>query len=150
MADIYRNEGAADPTGARKQDSMESGQPSAAGGVRPIDIRRWQGVWVFDEDGDTVGRVSDVLVDDKGSPEWIVVSTGPFLHIDKLVPIFDMEDRADGFVLPYSRDMVKKGPTVDMDDMSDEEEQELYSYWCVSKTAAMPRTCRRLSSGRTT
>lgn len=116
----------------------------AAEAAQQEDIRKWQGQWVFDERGETIGKVGFVLVDDQSKAEWIIVSTGPFLHIDKLVPLFDMEQRTDGLVLPYSVDMVKKAPQVSFDSMSDDQEKKLYDYWCVSKTAAMPRTCTKL------
>lgn len=116
----------------------------AAEAAQQEDIRKWQGQWVFDEKGETIGKVGFVLVDDQSKAEWIIVSTGPFLHIDKLVPLFDMEQRTDGLVLPYSVDMVKKAPQVSFDSMSDDQEKKLYDYWCVSKTAAMPRTCTKL------
>jgi hypothetical protein len=113
--------------------------------LTPIDVRNWQGEWVFDTDGDAIGKIADVLVDPEMKPEWLIVSTGAFLHLDKLVPAFDVTEAANGFSVPFSKDQVKNGPNVAFDEMSDDEEQELYSYWCSERSAAMPRSCTRLS-----
>ncbi len=127
----------------------ETGAVPVEGVDRPLenqpltqyDVRAWQGLWVFDIDGEPVGKVSDVLVDANRRPEWMVVSFGAFLHEDRLVPVFDLEERPDGLVVTYSKDMVRGAPIVGVANMSDEDEQKVMSYWCTTREAASPRAC---------
>jgi hypothetical protein len=109
------------------------------------DVRKLQGQWVFDEEGEIVGRIADILVDAEKKPEWLIVSMGAFLHDDRLIPVFDMRPGDVGFVLSYTKDLVKSAPVVSVIDTSDDDERKLADYWCSSRTAAMPRACTLLS-----
>ncbi len=108
------------------------------------DVRTWQNDWVFDEQGEVIGKVGDVLVDAERKPEWMVVSYGAFLREDRLVPVFDIRREPAGFVVSYSKDMVRNAPVVSVVNMSDEDEQKLMSYWCTTRDAASPRACTYL------
>lgn len=109
------------------------------------DVRRLQGQWVFDEEGEVVGRIADVLVNAQKNPEWLIVSMGAFLHDDRLIPVFDMRPGEAGFILSYTKDLVKSAPVVSVIDTSDDDERKLADYWCSSRTAEMPRACTLLS-----
>lgn len=109
------------------------------------DVRRWQGEWVFDKSGEVIGKISDVLVDSSSKPEWMVVSYGAFLHQDRLVPVFDIESVEHGFVVSYSKDMVRDAPVVSVASTSDADEEKLMAYWCASRSAALPRTCKMVT-----
>ncbi|MEZ5125485.1 MAG: PRC-barrel domain-containing protein [Thermoleophilia bacterium] len=111
----------------------------------PIDVRRWQGEWVFDETGEVVGRIADVLVDAETKPRWLVLSFGAFLHEDRIIPVFDIRRGTHGFILSYAKDLVHRAPVVSVESMSDDEERRLYSYWCSAQSTEMPRACTLLS-----
>jgi hypothetical protein len=108
------------------------------------DVRRWQGEWVFDESGEAVGKISDVLVDAESKPEWMIVSFGSFLHEDRLVPVFDIKPGDHGLIVSYAKDLVQSAPVVSVESMSDEDEAKLMAYWCATRSAAMPRACSLL------
>ena len=113
--------------------------------MKQIDVRDWQNEWVFDEAGEAIGKIGDVLVGEDRKPEWMILSYGAFLRNDRLVPVFDIKQGEHGFIVSYSKDMVHKAPVVSVNDMSDKDEEKLTSYWCTDMSAAMPRTCSMLS-----
>lgn len=110
-----------------------------------IEVRNLQGKWVFDEQGEVIGKIGDVLVNQQKKPEWLIVSMGSFLHEDRLIPVFDMKSGDHGYVLSYTKDMVKRAPVVNVVNTPEDDEQRLFSYWCTTRTAAMPSTCSLLS-----
>lgn len=127
---------------------MEAENPLEEQVLRQRDVRSWQGELVFDEVGEIIGKVSDVLVGADSKPEWMIVTYGAFLHNDRLVPVFDIKTTDRGFVVSYSKAMVHEAPVVGVANMSDEDEAKLSSYWCTTRSAAMPRACSLLSAQR--
>jgi len=113
--------------------------------ITQLEVRKWEGEWVFDEAGEAIGKIGDVLVGADAAPEWMILSYGAFLHNDRLVPVFDIKQGEHGFIVSYSKDMVHKAPVVSVQKMSDKDEAKLTSYWCTDKSAAMPRTCSLIS-----
>ena len=87
---------------------------------------------VYDADGDKIGGVGQVYLDDAtGDPSWVSVSTGWFGGAQSLVPLSDANYDADGGLrVPYSKDVVKDAPRVEDDQhLSPAEEEQLYSYY---------------------
>jgi hypothetical protein len=113
--------------------------------MRQLDVREWQNEWVFDEAGEPIGKISDVLLGADRKPEWMILSYGAFLRNDRLVPVFDMKQGEHGFVVSYSKDKVHHAPVVSVNNTSDKDEAELSAYWCTDMSASMPRTCSMLS-----
>ncbi len=107
----------------------------------PLNVREMQGAWVFDADGEAVGKISDVLVDQQLKPTWMMVSYGAFLRNDRLIPVFDTKAHEHGYVVSYTKDMVHGGPSVSMTNMDDDDEKKLMSYWCTTMSAESPRAC---------
>jgi uncharacterized protein YrrD len=51
-------------------------------------VRSWQGATMVDRDGDRVGTIEAVYVDDRsGQPEWALVNTGLFGTRSTFVPL---------------------------------------------------------------
>jgi uncharacterized protein (TIGR02271 family) len=98
------------------------------------DITSIIGSNAVDADGDKLGKVGQVYLDDQtGSPEWTTVSTGMFGTSETFVPLTDATV-ADGTLrVPYQKSKVKDAPRVDADQghLSPEEETELYRYYGV-------------------
>lgn len=89
---------------------------------------------VVDRDGDSVGSVGQVYLDDNtGHPSWVTVKTGLFGTKETFVPL-DQADLTDGRLqVPYEKSFIKDAPTMDADrHLSDEEQDELYAYYGVS------------------
>jgi uncharacterized protein (TIGR02271 family) len=96
------------------------------------DITAIIGSNAVDNDGDKLGKVGQVYLDDQtGSPEWATVSTGLFGNKETFVPLADATV-ADGTLrVPYEKAKVKDAPRVDADQghLSPAEEEELYRYY---------------------
>ena len=87
---------------------------------------------VYGTDGDKIGRLGQVFVDDTtGQPEWITVETGLFGTRETFVPIAQAELTNDGVSVPFTKDQVKDAPSVASDDsgLSAEDEERLYGHY---------------------
>ncbi|MQA35331.1 DUF2382 domain-containing protein [Modestobacter roseus] len=111
------------------------------------DIHTVIGTNAVDADGDKLGKVGQVYLDDQtGRPEWATVSTGMFGTSETFVPLADAQ-LADGALrVPYQKAKVKDAPRMDADagHLSPEEEAELYRYYGVATgTGTVDRTTDR-------
>ncbi len=89
-----------------------------------------QGNPVYSNDGEQIGKVEEVFHDtDTDQPEWIGIGTGFFSSKRVLVPVASAEVREDGIYVPYSKDHVSGAPNIDGDEISQETEAELYSFY---------------------
>lgn len=98
-----------------------------------LDADQFLDATIYDLQGEPIGTVTDVYVDDDtGRPEWLLVSTG-FLPRGSHVPLRGVERHADGYRLPYTRDRVKSAPELDIttDELSEEDERALYVYYSI-------------------
>jgi uncharacterized protein (TIGR02271 family) len=91
----------------------------------------WQGRAMVDADGDKIGNVDAIYVDDQtGEPEWALVNTGLFGTKSSFVPLAHARDVGDSVQVPYDKQMVKDAPRVDTDQhLSEAEEQELWRHY---------------------
>lgn len=95
-------------------------------------IEQFIGRDAVDADGEKIGEISDVYVDDaSGQPEWFAVNTGLFGMRSSFVPIEGSTSVGDEIQLAYTKDQVKDAPNVDDDggNLSPEEEMELYRHY---------------------
>lgn len=93
-------------------------------------LQNAQGNPVFSNDGEQIGKVEEVFHDiDTDQPEWIGIGTGFFSNKRVLVPVAAAEMREDGVYVPYSKDHVSGAPSIDSDEISQETEAELYSFY---------------------
>ncbi len=105
--------------GFRMQDAMS---------LERLDSMRGQPV--YDSTGDKIGNVEEIFYDEQTEkPEWIGIGTGFFGTKRVLVPVEGASVQDDGLTVPYAKDQVKDSPDVDSDEISQELEQELYSYY---------------------
>jgi uncharacterized protein (TIGR02271 family) len=98
------------------------------------DINSIIGSNAVDADGDKLGKVGQVYLDDQtGSPEWATVSTGLFGTSETFVPLTDATVSGGTLRVPYQKAKVKDAPRVDADQghLSPAEEDELYRYYGV-------------------
>jgi uncharacterized protein (TIGR02271 family) len=89
-----------------------------------------EGSPVYDTTGDKIGKVEEIFYDEHtNKPEWIGIGTG-FLSTKRvLVPVVGANAQGDGVTVPYSKDQVKGAPDVDGDEVSEQTERELYTYY---------------------
>jgi uncharacterized protein (TIGR02271 family) len=94
------------------------------------DLTAAQGQTVYAADGDKIGKIEEIFVDEQtGEPEWLALSTGMLGTKRVLVPVASASRYEDGFQVPYSSDKVKATPDVDSDEISQETEARLYSHY---------------------
>lgn len=87
---------------------------------------------VVGTDGDKIGKVSQVFLDDAtGNPEWVTVTTGLFGTAESFIPLNQGSVRGDEIVVPYDKAKVKGAPRVEDSNghLSESEEAELYRYY---------------------
>ena len=94
-------------------------------------VRSWQGRTMVDRDGDRIGNIDAIYVDDQtGEPEWALVNTGFFGSRSTFVPIAQATARGDQVQVPYEKQLVKDAPNMDPDGhLSEQEEQELWRHY---------------------
>jgi sporulation protein YlmC with PRC-barrel domain len=97
------------------------------------DLERIIDEHAYTQDGDKIGKVGTVYLDDaSGEPEFVTVKTGLFGTKESFAPVRDARITDDGLVLPYDKDRVKNAPKVDEDQhLSPAEERDLYDYYGV-------------------
>lgn len=89
-----------------------------------------QQLWA--EHGQRVGIIGQVFLDDRTQqPEWITVHTGLFGSKEKFVPLAHATWHETGLSVPYSEQIIKKAPTIDVEagTLTCEEEACLYDYY---------------------
>src|SRR5918998_4399159 len=94
-------------------------------------VRSWQGATMVDRDGDKVGTIESVYVDDQtGQPEWALVNTGLFGTRSTFVPIAQASGSGDQVQVPFEKQRIKDAPNLDPDGhLSEQEEQELWRHY---------------------
>src|SRR5215216_3867203 len=94
-------------------------------------VRSWQGATMVDADGDKIGTIDAIYVDDQtGEPEWALVNTGLFGTKSSFVPLAQAASSGDQVQVPYDKQLVKDAPRVDTDQhLSEAEEQELWRHY---------------------
>jgi uncharacterized protein (TIGR02271 family) len=99
------------------------------------DLERYIGYDVVDRNANNIGTLECLWADHRGEPAFVGVRTGWFLGKTHVVPAQSVEVSEQGqrLRLPYTEDQVKDAPAYDAEtDMTDEKEQEVYSYYGVS------------------
>jgi uncharacterized protein (TIGR02271 family) len=99
------------------------------------DYASYAGEVVYDSNGDKIGSVDQVYVDDQtGQPEWLSVRTGMFGGKVSFVPLSHVQETDNGELsVPYTKDKVKDAPRAEADGHLEEaEERALYEYYGVT------------------
>jgi hypothetical protein len=94
-------------------------------------VRGWRGRVMVDRDGDKVGEVVDIYLDNETDrPEWAVVRTGLFGLRSTFVPLAEAREVGDELQVPHQRLQVKQAPNIEPDgQLSAAEEAELYRHY---------------------
>lgn len=92
---------------------------------------------VFATDGDKIGSVGQVYLDDvTNEPTFVTVKTGLFGARETFVPLQQAQTTADGITVPFEKSFVKDAPNVDADgSLTPEEEQRIYEYYSMEYSA---------------
>jgi len=77
--------------------------------VSQTDLNRINGLDVYGTDGDKIGTVGQVYLDDaSGDPEWVSVRTGLFGTKESFVPLRNATITGDRVEVPFGKDQVKE------------------------------------------
>jgi uncharacterized protein (TIGR02271 family) len=112
-------------------------------------VAEWRGRPVYSSEGDKIGSVEEIFYDEQTQkPEWIGIGTG-FLRTKRVVvPIHGAEIREDAVHVPHTKDQVKDSPDIDEDEISQETERELYSYYGIPHSKERSDTVLPEGDGR--
>ena len=96
-----------------------------------LDINRLHGQDVVDQDGNKVGSIGQVYLDDEtDQPTFATVKTGLFGMNETFVPLDRAQPDGDALRVPYTKDFIKDAPNIDADGhLSPQEEDEIYRYY---------------------
>ncbi|MEU7912391.1 PRC-barrel domain-containing protein [Microbispora bryophytorum] len=101
---------------------------------------------VHDPNGDKIGEVAQVFLDDAtGRPKWLCVKTGLLRTKETFVPLHNASLTAGHVEVPYDKEHVKSAPDVDLDTdghLSAEQERELYRHYDMDWDTAWERANR--------
>ena len=92
-----------------------------------------QGGIVTDADGDKVGKIGQVYLDNEsGDPQWVTVSTGLFGTSESFVPLDNATTSGNDIQVRFSKDVIRDAPRIEADrEISEQEEAELFRYYQV-------------------
>ncbi|WUK11220.1 DUF2382 domain-containing protein [Kitasatospora sp. NBC_00374] len=104
-----------------------------------IDPRDLIGHKAVDRNGDKIGTVDEVYLDDAtGEPEWAAVRTGIFGR-DAFVPLTTSEFAGDELRVPYDKSLIKESPDFGVGQhLSPAQELQLYRYYGLDAGSAAP------------
>ncbi|MFC7401932.1 PRC-barrel domain-containing protein [Citricoccus sp. GCM10030269] len=90
-----------------------------------------QNATVFGNDGEKIGTVGQVYLDDQSDqPTFVTVKTGLFGLKETFVPVDQAAQTDDGLQVPYDKAFIKDAPNVDPDGLlSPDEERRLYEHY---------------------
>lgn len=95
---------------------------------------------VYDTDGDKIGPVGQVYLDDASQePTWITVQTGLFGLKESFIPLSRATVDGSRITVDAQKDFVKNAPRVDPDGHLDAaEENELFAYYSIDAAEPQP------------
>lgn len=99
-------------------------------------LRQMQGKPVYDAQHEKIGGVDEIFLDDATqTPEWIGIAAGGFFGSKKhLVPVEGASIQGDGITVPYSKDQINKTPDIKGDEVSVDQERDLYKSYGLKYT----------------
>jgi uncharacterized protein (TIGR02271 family) len=114
------------------------------------DLKTWEGRDLIDADGDKIGSVDEIYLDDEtGQPEFALVKSGLFGATRHFVPLRDAAQSGNDLTVPYSKDKVKDAPSLDAaGHLSREDEAALYRYYGLEASAHSAGTDRQETGRR--
>ena len=96
------------------------------------------GARIVATDGDNVGTVNEVYLDDfTGQPSWVTVATGWFGLSESFVPLDRARISGDQIQVPFDKATIKGAPRYDGGEpLSPHDEDELYRYYALTSASS--------------
>jgi uncharacterized protein (TIGR02271 family) len=98
---------------------------------------QYAGYTVYDRDGDKVGKVDDLFVDESDQPEYIGVKMGFFGTRSTLIPmdIVTVDEQNESMTVNEEKSRIKDGPNFDDDhEITPDFERQVYEYFGLQGT----------------
>lgn len=105
---------------------------------------------IYDQDGQRIGRVGNVYVDDSThQPEWVTVRTGVLGTRESFVPLQGASTEENRINVDVPREKVRQAPKIDVEQghLSDTEGADLYTHYGLRRTGEQPTTDRQQEAG---
>jgi uncharacterized protein (TIGR02271 family) len=101
------------------------------------DLQNMIGCTAMDSNGDKVGTIAKVYLDDRtDEPRWVTVNTGLFGTKESFAPLSGSRWDGDALALSVTKDQVKGAPSIEADGhLEDSENDALYDYYGMSGQA---------------
>jgi hypothetical protein len=100
----------------------------------------WRGRTVVDRDGERIGTLKEIYLDDSERPGWGSVHTALFGLRQTLIPLGEVVTDDDQLRLPYDGQHVKDAPNLDPDvQLTPDEEDALFRHYGMGGEDAAPR-----------
>ena len=111
-----------------------AGEQMAGGPGRAFTVDEMMGVHVKNPQGETLGRISDLVVDDQGRIALVILSHGGFLRInetDTAIPFTALKyDQAGNhLLLDISKEKLAAAPVFNRKDFDQKRAESLYRYF---------------------
>lgn len=91
---------------------------------------RWRGSKVRAEDGDELGRLTELYLDGDSRPAWASVKRGLLGGTETIVPLAGAEEVDGDLRLPHHRRLFDEAPDLDPDvELTEQEESVLLDHW---------------------
>ena len=119
--------------------------PTSSGHTKAILASKVKGTTVYNNNGDKIGHVEDVVLDKKSDHiMFAALGFGGLLGMgEKYAPVpwsmLDYQPDKGGYVVPMSEDMIKKAPVYDLSDLTKDDgtfgdiREKSYSYYNVQR-----------------
>ena len=107
--------------------------------MQPQDLYELIGKDAYDSDGQKIGRIGQVFLDDRtDEPTWATVSTGMFGTRESFVPLNGSDFDGDRLNVAYPKARIQDAPNVGDDGhLTPEEEDRLYEFYEVADSGSV-------------
>ena len=93
-------------------------------------VLAWRGKTVVDRDGEKVGQLGALYLDEQDHPSYAGVHTGLFRRRESMVPLAGARELGDDVQLPYTLEQIRSAPNVDADEaLTDSEQDQLADHY---------------------
>jgi uncharacterized protein (TIGR02271 family) len=95
------------------------------------EVYDWRGRTVVDSDGDKIGKLDEIYLDQEtGQPEWVLVNTGLLGSKSTFIPLAGAAPSGEDVKVAYDKATVSDAPGAEADgELSHEEESQLYRHY---------------------
>lgn len=138
------NETNVETTAPARQGDPEA--PATETTVMHRDIAEWHGRELIDCDGERIGKLEEVYFDvETDEPQFGTVKEGLFGRHLTFVPLAGVTIGPDSLQVPVSKEQIRGAPNIELNDLSQADESQLYHHYQLNYTPLTKENGRRLA-----